>query len=146
MGFAEESGVMVSNSYDGTIRQWRMVSRARIRESTQKYEGEVKKVVFSDNGQKLMTCSTYGTLLQWDVSNGKPVGKPMKRRLDRVTCIAVNGQCGIIVAVYAQTFYGKIVKNEVVRWNMNTCEMIGDPIVVRQQYAVTCVALSSNGK
>ncbi len=80
--------------------------------------------MFSDGGQRLMTFSGDGTLLQWDATNGKPIGKPMKGRLNRVLCIAVNEKCGMILAVY--TDFDK--NNEVIRWNTRTCEIMGEPI------------------
>ena len=137
VAFREERGIIVSGSGDGTIRQWRTDPCTRISESTQKCDGEAERIIFSDGRQKLVTISDNGTLLQWEVTNGKPIGKPMKGWLNRALCIAVNEQCGMIVAV---------LENEVIRWNTRTCEMMGKSLLLKHESYLNCAALSSNGE
>ncbi len=90
MAFTEEIGIIVSGSLDGTIRLWRTVPSARISDSIQRCDGGVRHIMFNDGGQKLVTCSSKGTLLQWDATNGKCIGKPIKGRVNRVEFIAVK--------------------------------------------------------
>ncbi len=74
-----------------------------------------------------MTCSINDTLLQWDVKSGIILGKPMKRELDDLVCIAIIDKCGMILAIYVLYWD---VKNEVIWWHKSTGEMIREPVVL----------------
>ena len=114
-----------------------------ISESTQRCDGKVKHIMFSDGGQKLVTCSTNGTLLQWDATNGKQIEMPMKQRLDHVVSIVMmTEKCGIILAVC--TDFNE--NNQVIWWNTSTCEMIVEPILLTHASSFRRAAVSSNGE
>ncbi len=66
----------------------------------------------------------------------------MRGRLHVLKTIARNEKCGWILAAY--TNLG--TENEVILWDMNTCEMVRKPIMVNRGTVSTCAAVSSNGK
>ncbi len=68
----------------------------------------------------------------------------MKGEFGQVKSIAINEKCGWILAAY--TTYSPIIENEVILWDLNTCEMVSKPIMVNQRSELTCAAVSSNGK
>ena len=150
VGFTEESGIFVSGSSDGTIRRWRMAHNTQLSESIQRCEGRVTNIAFTDYGKKVVTSSTSGALLQWDVNNGKTVGKQMNASHDGKIRIATNDKCGMILSVrsFEDTTHSSKngIKNEVVRWDTSTCEMVGEPISVKLKSYVSCAAVSQNGK
>ena len=70
----------------------------------------------------------------------------MKQRLDDVACSAGNDDCDVVSAFSTIQVTRKVIKNGINRWNMSTCEIIGEPIFAKLDNEVTCVASSPNGK
>ncbi len=67
----------------------------------------------------------------------------MKGRLGRVRSIAMNEKCGWILAAYSSWF-----GNEIILWDLSTCEMVGRPIMVNQvneRSYLACAAVNLNG-
>ncbi len=114
----------------------------RISESTQRCEGEVRNILLASDGRKVVASYEDGTLLQWDAKNGVTIGKPMRGRLDDVVSTAMNEKCGWNLAAYHTTAN----EDEVILWDMRTCEMAGKPIMINWPSSLACAAVSSNGK
>ena len=142
VSFTKESGVIISGSTDETIRRWSTAPIKRISELSQRCEGKAIKILLANDGQKVVASYEDGTLLQRDLKNGMTIGKLMKGRLGDVVDVAINERCGWILAAYTK-FKSE---NEVILWDLSSCEMVRKPIMVNYGGELTCAALSSNRK
>ncbi len=97
--------------------------------------------MLANDGGKAVASYGNGTLIQWDAKNGMTIGKPMKVRLVDVVSIAMNEECGWILAAY----HSDETEDYVVLWDMSTCEMVRKRIRGNYGSELTCAAVSSNG-
>ena len=82
-GFTEASRIIVSGCCVDLIRRWGKFPSRWINESTQRWEGPVTDIEFSNDGQKFVTSSSKGTLLQW---NAKKTDKSETKERETWQC------------------------------------------------------------
>ena len=76
-----------SGRFCGPIHVWDSVSGSQL----QRLEGSFTSVIFSPDGQKLVSGSQYGTIRVWDAGSGLPL-KTLKGHLGQVDSLAVFEQ------------------------------------------------------
>ena len=82
--------VIVSGSYDRTVRLWDARTGQPIGQPLQGHGDKVNSVAFSPDGQRIVSGSEDKTVRLWDARTGQPIGQPLQGHGDSVLSVAFS--------------------------------------------------------
>jgi WD40 repeat protein len=147
VGFRPSSRTLASAGNDGVITFWNIDTRQpegkRIvaahsgapSHGTQSSPPDINALVFSHDGQKLISGGSDGTIRAWDVSGRLPISRTQDVR-GPVTGLAISADDSVLASSSAR---------EVSLWDMKTMSRIGEPMTGHQVSAES-VAFSPDGR
>ena len=92
-------------------------------------------IVWSPDGQQLISTSSDNTVKVWNSSTGRQIGQRCTSHTDRIRSLAITSDGSFI----ATASYDKTVR----LWSTKTYQQIGQPLEYSDR--VQCVAISTNG-
>jgi WD40 repeat protein len=95
LAFSPDGRLLVSGSYDNTLRLWDTATGQVVGAPMAKHEQPVESVAFSPDGQTIASGSDDKTIRFWDARSQQPVGEPIGGHgVDSVNSVAFspNGQ------------------------------------------------------
>ncbi|MEO1622478.1 MAG: WD40 repeat domain-containing protein [Cyanobacteria bacterium J06632_3] len=92
---ADQSPIIASGSYDNTAKLWNRFEPASVRSLP--HSGRVNDLVFTPNGQHLVTGSGAGNLKFWNLGSNQ-LDKAIAAESGRITSVAVDGSSQLIAS------------------------------------------------
>jgi len=118
----------------GMIRVW-CTDNAELLFEFIAHGGFICGIVWSPDGQQLISASQDQTVKFWNSSTGRQIGQPCIGHTKWIVSLAIASDGSFI----ATASYDKTVR----LWNTKTYQQIGQPL--KHQNTVECVAISTNG-
>ncbi|KAJ6597902.1 WD40-repeat-containing domain protein, partial [Mycena sp. CBHHK59/15] len=90
VAFSPDGRLIVSSSYDHTIRIWDADTQMQVREALQGHSDFVFSVAFSPDGRRIVSGSYDHTIRIWDADTQMQVGEALQGHWDSVSSVAFS--------------------------------------------------------
>ncbi|KIM27448.1 hypothetical protein M408DRAFT_71064 [Serendipita vermifera MAFF 305830] len=137
VAFSPDGKLIVSGSYDRTIRIWDAETGAVAAGPLDGHRDWVSSVAFSPDGKRITSGSGDATILVWDAETGAVVIGPLKGHSDWVRSVAFSPDGKRIVS----GSYDKTIRV----WNAETGAVVAGPLKGHNS-PINSVAFSPDGK
>ncbi len=136
MAFSPDGNILVSGSYDGTVRLWDMATHRQIGAPLTGHDGKVYSVVFSPDGKVIASGAGDGTVRLWDMATHRQIGAPLTSHDGEIYAVAYSRD-GKTLATGADDGTVRL-------WDVATHHQIGT--LTSHDSEINSVAFSPDGK
>jgi WD40 repeat protein len=137
VAFSPDGSILVTGSYDGTVRLWDVATHRQIGAPLAGHDGQVYSVAFSRDGKTVASGADNGLVRLWDVATHRQIGAPLAGHDREVDSVAFSPD---------RTTLATGADDGIVRlWDVATHRQIGAPLTGHDG-EVYSVAFSPDGK
>ena len=135
--FSPDGKILVSGSYDGTVRLWDVASHHQIGRPLIGHDREIYSVAFSSDDKTLASAGDDGTVRLWDVATHRQIGSPLNGHHGEVNSVAFSPDGNTLASAGDD--------GTVQLWDVATHRPIGSPLTGHVG-TVYSVAFSPDGR